>query len=82
MPPMPMIGNLHRLRRFPDQLDGDRLDARAGQAAGDVGQLGPARLDVNRHRRETVHDGQRVAAGVLRRFGVRRDARRRSDSAW
>ena len=67
-------GNFHRLRRFPDQFDGNRLDARAGQAAGDVCQLRLARLDVNRHGRVTVRDGQRVAAGVFRRLGVRRDA--------
>ena len=66
-------GNLHRVRRFPDQFDGNRFDAGSGQAAGNVRQFRFARLNINRHGRITVRYRQRVAARIFRHLGVRQD---------
>ena len=38
MPPMPMMGMVTACARFVDHAQGDGLDGRAGEAAGDVGE--------------------------------------------
>ena len=51
----------------------DRPDRRAGQAALDVADDRPARLDVDRHAHQRVDDGEGVGARVDARARVRRD---------
>ena len=71
-------GDADGLGGVPDQLDCDRFDARPAQPARAIGQPGPACLDVDGHCRKAVGDGQRVATGLLRRFGIRCDV----DHIW
>ena len=63
-----MIGNLHRAAALVDHAHGDRPDRRAAQAADDVRQLRPPRLDVDGHRQERVDQRHGVGAGVLGRL--------------
>lgn len=61
--------NLHRAGRFVDHAHRDRFERGAGEAAGAVGDLRLARLDVDRHGGDRVDEGDRVAAGGLDRAG-------------
>ncbi len=69
-----MIGIFDGFRGFPNQLDGDGLDARAGQSTGDIRQPGPVCLDINGHRRIAVHDRQRITPSILGGLGIRSNA--------
>ena len=73
MPPMPMIGNLHRAPAFVHHAHGNRPDGRAAQSADDVRQLRPSGLDVDGHGQERVDERHRIGAGILGRFGNRGD---------
>ncbi len=65
--------NLHRLPALVDHADGDRPDRRSAQAADDVRDLRPARLDVDDHREKRVDERHGVGAGVFGRARERRD---------
>jgi hypothetical protein len=54
---------------LPDAADGHRPDGRAGQAAGDRGQPGPARGRVDGHAEQGVDQRQPVGSGVDDRPG-------------
>ena len=65
MPPMPMMGSFTASSALPDHAHGDRPDRRAAQPAHHVRELGPPRLDVDRHREERVDERDGVGAGFL-----------------
>ncbi len=52
-----------------DHADGDGLDGRAGEAAGDVGDAGAAGLDVDGEGEEGVDEGDGVGPGFARLRG-------------
>ena len=64
MPPMPMIGTLTCARDLPDQAQGQRLDRRPAQAAGDVAEDRPAAAPVDGHADEGVDQRNGVGPGV------------------
>ena len=73
MPPMPMIGNLHRLAALVHHAHGDRPDRRTAQPADDVRDLRPPRLDVDHHREKRVDERHGVGARVFGGARERRD---------
>ncbi len=64
---------LHRSPALVDHAHRNRTDRRAAESADDVRELRPARLDVDRHGEERVHERHGVGAGLFRRARERRD---------
>ena len=63
---------LHGPPALVDHAHGNRADRRAAQSADDVRELRPARLDVDGHRQERVHERDRIGAGLFRGARERR----------
>ena len=69
MPPMPMTGMIDRLGCLVDHAQGDGLDGRPGEAAGDIAEARLAGFRVDGHGEESIGEADGGGAGVLRDLG-------------
>ena len=68
-------GDGYGLSRLPYHAQGDGLDSRAGQAAGDIAQQGAAGLDVDGHARQGIDERYGIGTGRFDGFSHDRNVR-------